>query len=98
MACPAWVAWAGSGGGTAHRTRGGRGKLHPPGAESVEGCEKKQGRCFQVRLVWNRNGDLVTKDVEKVLDVIFILVFTGRTGLRPVGKVGVRKTCLDGEG
>lgn len=49
-------------------------------------------------MVWNRNGDLVTKDVEKVLDVIFILVFTGRTGLRPVGKVGVRKTCLDGEG
>lgn len=28
---------------------------------------------------WLR-GDLVTKDMEKILDVIFILVFTGETG------------------
>lgn len=33
--------------------------------------------------VWNGNGDLVTKDMEKVLGVVFILVFTGRTASGP---------------
>lgn len=32
--------------------------------------------------MWNGNGDPVTKDMEKVLDGVFVLILTGGTGLQ----------------